>query len=44
MIALGLFLAFFGNKFLNVVIGLVGFLATAVVLILGSFWVLQKAN
>lgn len=44
LIVMGLFLAFFGNKFVNFVIGLVGFLASTVVLILATFWVVEKAN
>ena len=41
MIVGGLFLAFFGNKFVNFVIGLVGFFATSVVLIYGAMWVIE---
>ena len=40
----GLFLGFFGNKFVNFVIGLVGFLASAVILLWISFWVIEQAN
>jgi purine-cytosine permease-like protein len=44
MIVMGLFLAFFGNKFVNFVIGLVGFLVSTYILLLASFLVLQKTN
>jgi len=42
MIVIGLFLAFFGNKFVNFVIALVGFLASFIVVLKVSFWVLEK--
>ena len=43
-IVMGLFLAFFGNKFVNFVIGLVGFLASSTFLLSASFWVLEQTN
>jgi hypothetical protein len=44
LILAGLFLAFFGNKFLNFVIGLVGFIASTVLLLMGSFMIIEKSN
>ena len=40
----GLFLGFFGNKFVNFVIGLVGFLASSVILLWAAFWIIEKSN
>ena len=40
----GLFLGFFGNKFVNFVIGLVGFLVASVVLLKTAFWGVEKSN
>lgn len=44
MIVGGLFLAFFGNKFVNFVIGLVGFIASSVVFLYVAMWVVETAN
>jgi hypothetical protein len=44
LIVMGLFLGFFGNKFVNFVIGLVGFLASSVLMLFASSWVLEKSN
>lgn len=44
MIVGGLFLAFFGNKFVNFVIGLVGFIASSVVLLYVAMWVVEATN
>ena len=41
LIVAGLFLAFFGNKFVDFVIGLVGFLASAIMLLWVSFWLIE---
>ena len=40
----GLFLGFFGNKFVNFVIGMVGFLVASVVLLKVAFWGVEKTN
>lgn len=44
MIVGGLFLAFFGNKFVNFVIGLVGFIASSVVLLYVAMWLVEATN
>jgi hypothetical protein len=44
MLLMGVFVAFFGNKFLNFVIGLVGFLASTIFLVLSIFWIISKAD
>jgi len=44
MIVVGLFLAFFGNKFVNFVLGLVGFIASSIVLLYVAMWMVELSN